>query len=336
MKKILERNALKIVFLLAWCMIPTAHGEVHDGSSGARRLLRLIDSASDEGPKVYKGRETLTYRQSITGAADTERHSALHDFSVKTTGDYVPPLQIGVWIKGGPFTLGDGTIYVVEFWATWCPHCANAVSYLTDIQHTYGPRGVQVVAISWEAVDTVRNYVEARGDAMDYAVAVDNYSATFLVYDAIYDITGVPHVFLVDGEGRFVWRGHPVDPALIQQLEAMTLSEGEEEIEGESEGEGEGESEGEEEGEEEGEGDGEGEIQEEIHPADMNADWRVVMSEAIAYLRGWQQANNPMNYAIQAAYIWQNGEAYICYAGQEPLMCLVLEEGEVEVQEQGF
>ena len=112
----------------------------------------------------------------------------------------------------------DGTIYVVEFWATWCPHCANAVSYLTDIQHTYGPRGVQVVAISWEAVDTVRNYVEARGDAMDYAVAVDNYSATFLVYDAIYDITGVPHVFLVDGEGRFVWRGHPVDPALIQHL----------------------------------------------------------------------------------------------------------------------
>ncbi len=48
-----------------------------------------------------------------------------------------------------------------------------------------------------------------------------------------------------------------------------------------------------------------------FHPADMNADWRLVMNETIAYLAGWQQGGNPIDYAIRAAYLWQNGEYYI-------------------------
>lgn len=68
------------------------------------------------------------------------------------------------------------------------------------------------------------------------------------------------------------------------------------------------------------EGEGEGET----HPADMNTDWRMVMSEAVAYLAGWQQGSNPMNYAIRAAYLWQNGEQYAYDAGQVPSMCWIL------------
>ncbi len=46
------------------------------------------------------------------------------------------------------------------------------------------------------------------------------------------------------------------------------------------------------------------------HPADTDADWRLVMSETISYLAGWQQGTNPMAYAIRAAYLWQVGEFY--------------------------
>lgn len=67
---------------------------------------------------------------------------------------------------------------------------------------------------------------------------------------------------------------------------------------------------------------GEGE-EETVHPADLNADWRMVISEAIAYLAGWQQGSNPLGYAIRAAYLWQNGENYGYDAGQEPPLCWV-------------
>ncbi len=61
-----------------------------------------------------------------------------------------------------------------------------------------------------------------------------------------------------------------------------------------------------------------------MHPADSNADWGIGMSEAIAYLSGWQQGSNPIGHAICAAYIWQNGEQYIYDAGQAPPLCWIL------------
>ncbi len=60
------------------------------------------------------------------------------------------------------------------------------------------------------------------------------------------------------------------------------------------------------------------------HPADTDMNFRLVMSEAIAYLAGWQQGTNSMAYAIRAAYLWQNGEAYTYDSETSPPLCWVL------------
>ncbi len=74
-----------------------------------------------------------------------------------------------------------------------------------------------------------------------------------------------------------------------------------------------------------------------FHPGDVNEDWQVVMSEAIAYLAGWQQGINPMAYAIRAAYLWQQWEYYgyfpdelapECWVAEIPTSC----EGETETR----
>ncbi len=69
------------------------------------------------------------------------------------------------------------------------------------------------------------------------------------------------------------------------------------------------------------------------HPADLDEDFSIVMSEAVAYLAGWQQGDNPMNYAIRAAYLWQRGEAYVYNSAEAPPLCWELlppDEGEGE------
>ncbi len=60
------------------------------------------------------------------------------------------------------------------------------------------------------------------------------------------------------------------------------------------------------------------------HPADLNNDLRMVMSEAITYLAGWQQGGNPIGYAIRAAYLWQNGERYTYDSRVAPPLCWIL------------
>ena len=53
----------------------------------------------------------------------------------------------------------------------------------------------------------------------------------------------------------------------------------------------------------------------EYHPADVlvddDADFRIVMREAIGYISGWQRDENLMDYAMRAAYLWQRGEEYV-------------------------
>ena len=65
----------------------------------------------------------------------------------------------------------------------------------------------------------------------------------------------------------------------------------------------------------------EGEAPPSYHPADGNENWHLSMSEAIAYLAGWQQGSNPMAYAIRAACLWQSGESYSHNAEETPPLC---------------
>ncbi len=59
------------------------------------------------------------------------------------------------------------------------------------------------------------------------------------------------------------------------------------------------------------------------HPADVNTDFRMTISEAIACLAAWQQGTGAMDYAIRAAYLWQHGEHYFHDYGQLPPLCWV-------------
>ncbi len=56
------------------------------------------------------------------------------------------------------------------------------------------------------------------------------------------------------------------------------------------------------------------------HTADINEDFLLVMSEAIAYVSDWQYGLSPMSYAIRAVYLWQKG-AYYTYLGGAPPLC---------------
>ncbi len=108
--------------------------------------------------------------------------SALGLFTVATfamaaeLGDPAPPLQISEWVKGGPVKLADGkgkTIYVIEFWATWCPPCRASIPHLTELQKKFKDKGVVFVGISNEKLATVKKFVKQMGDKMDYVVAID-------------------------------------------------------------------------------------------------------------------------------------------------------------------
>lgn len=128
-------------------------------------------------------------------------------------GSPAPPLSVTEWIKGDPVDIPSGggqTIYVVEFWATWCGPCRVTIPHLTELAKKYADKGVVFIGISDESADVVKPFVQKMGEQMQYAVAVDKDGVTDAAYRKAFAAPGIPHAFVIDKEGRIVWHGHPM------------------------------------------------------------------------------------------------------------------------------
>ena len=126
------------------------------------------------------------------------------------------------YVKGGPVSLEDGKVFVVEFWATWCAPCRASIPHLTKIQKRFKEKGVTVIGISSEKeLEKVKDFVAGQGGKMDYTVAFDAERAVTAGYMDAYGQRGIPTALIVNGKGAVVWVGHPmgeVDKVLEQVL----------------------------------------------------------------------------------------------------------------------
>src|SRR5262245_57999250 len=92
-------------------------------------------------------------------------------------GAPAPTLAVEKWVKGAPVQeFAKGKVYVVEFWATWCPPCIASMPHLSELQRTYKDKGVTIIGMT--SIDSrgndlaaVEKMVADKGAGMDYTVA---------------------------------------------------------------------------------------------------------------------------------------------------------------------
>ncbi|MCL1909008.1 MAG: TlpA family protein disulfide reductase [Holophagaceae bacterium] len=147
---------------------------------------------------------------------------ALHSKSKKTlkVGSVAPQLQVSRWVKGdGPTSLERGNVYVVEFWATWCPPCRESIPHLTEMARHYKDKATFIGVSVWEhgsgsaVEENVDSFVKGMGNRMDYLVARDD-GIGFMAKNwlSAAGVKGIPSAFVVDRRGKIAWVGHPMGP----------------------------------------------------------------------------------------------------------------------------
>jgi thiol-disulfide isomerase/thioredoxin len=149
-------------------------------------------------------------------------------------GDKAPALSIETWVKGDEVKgFEPGKVYVVEFWATWCPPCVKSIPLLTELQRDFKREGVTVIGVASSErgsddaakLDGVKEFVRKKGEEMAYTIAYDSNRSMSNEWMKPAGQGGIPCAFVVDKEGKISYIGNPLNHEKLEDAVKKALQQ---------------------------------------------------------------------------------------------------------------
>ena len=108
-----------------------------------------------------------------------------------------PPLSVRT-LKNAPVELSayQGKVILLDFWATWCGPCKEALPHIEKLHKKYAKDGLIVIGISGEEQIEVANFIKVA--PVSYTIATDQNRETIKAYW----ISAYPTVFIINPKGN--------------------------------------------------------------------------------------------------------------------------------------
>ncbi|MET4072423.1 thiol-disulfide isomerase/thioredoxin, partial [Bradyrhizobium sp. S3.2.6] len=130
-----------------------------------------------------------------------------------------PPIRVESWVRGEPLTnFKLGTLYIVEFWPTWCGGCGTEISHLAQLQEKYDNSAVEVIAVAPSERGSTAEEARTKLDAwltkkvskLNFRIAFDYAGNMKKCWMAPSLSSTIPTSFVIDRDGLVAFIGPPM------------------------------------------------------------------------------------------------------------------------------
>jgi thiol-disulfide isomerase/thioredoxin len=114
--------------------------------------------------------------------------------------EHTPPLELG-WLDNmrADSVMVSGETGVVYFFAPWCFYCRKSIDNLDDLVKSGSLAWARVVALEYESLDDVREFIRETGVDLPVLLGGPQTSKDW-------QIRGFPTYFVIDGDGKIASR----------------------------------------------------------------------------------------------------------------------------------
>lgn len=123
-------------------------------------------------------------------------------------------------LNGKTVKLSDfkGKAVLIDFWATWCPPCREAIPGIEKLYKTYSGKGLVVLGISLDEGDwdSVKSFATERGITYPVLKGTEDVASRF-------QVRTIPMMVIINKEGKIVKRylGLGDDDELEKDIKAV-------------------------------------------------------------------------------------------------------------------
>ncbi|MCB2205270.1 TlpA family protein disulfide reductase [bacterium] len=160
-----------------------------------------------------------------TAAAQTSHTADLPDVDAESARAPAPAFVVASLDDSTSYLANEsfsGQIVLLDFWATWCPPCVEALPALEKIYKEYHAKGFEILSLSFDSSDERIRRFRTKHFAMpwEHGRLAGGFGD---VVSLSFGLQNIPHYVLIDRDGSIITEADELPPEELREILSAAL-----------------------------------------------------------------------------------------------------------------